>query len=180
VPYLDNYWSDSFGPKYDPSVFGVLQLLEYFANFLIFFTSHAISNFQKCQSLAMATLWRVTPASRTSLWRHVWLLACAHCSPHYWAHVAQCRCCRGKRDGPDYKAYWPCTTRLCALSFTNYLSPCSSATGRCLTILRQPWQTIRSSQTSAPNQWNLDLHFLALEHCVFMHFGEPFGNIVPE
>jgi len=38
-----------------PLVFGVLQLLEYFANFPVFI-SHAISNFQKCQSLAMATL----------------------------------------------------------------------------------------------------------------------------
>jgi hypothetical protein len=30
VPYLDNYWSDSFGPKCDPPVFGVLHLPKYF------------------------------------------------------------------------------------------------------------------------------------------------------
>jgi len=55
VPYLDTYWSNSFSPKYDPSVFGVLQLHEYFSNYPIFI-SHAISNFQKCRSLAVATL----------------------------------------------------------------------------------------------------------------------------
>ena len=58
MPYLDNYWSDSFGPKCDPPVFGVLHLPKYFGN-LSNFTSHAIPNFQKCRSLTVATL--ITP-----------------------------------------------------------------------------------------------------------------------
>jgi hypothetical protein len=66
VPYLDNYRSDSFGPKDDPSVFGVLQLLKYFANFPIFI-SHAISNFQKHRSLTMATL---TMQQEATQWDH--------------------------------------------------------------------------------------------------------------
>jgi len=60
VPYLNNYWSDSFGPKYDPSVFGVLQLLEYSVVCAIFI-SHAISNVQKRRSLAVATLYPSDP-----------------------------------------------------------------------------------------------------------------------
>jgi hypothetical protein len=46
VPYLDNYWSDSFGPKCDPPVFGVLHFPKYFGN-LSNFISHAIPKFQK-------------------------------------------------------------------------------------------------------------------------------------
>jgi len=41
----------------------VLQLHEYFANFPIF-NSHAISNSQKCRSLAVATLGVVVPQCR--------------------------------------------------------------------------------------------------------------------
>ena len=56
MPYLDNYWSVSFGPKCDPPpVFNVLHLHKYFDN-LSNFISHAIPNFQKCRSLIMATL----------------------------------------------------------------------------------------------------------------------------
>jgi hypothetical protein len=55
VPYLDNYWSDSFSPKYDPPVFEVLHLPKYFGN-LSNFISHAIPNFQTRWSLTMATL----------------------------------------------------------------------------------------------------------------------------
>jgi hypothetical protein len=46
VPYLDNYWSDSFGPKCDHPVFGVLHLSKYFGN-LSNFISHATPKFQK-------------------------------------------------------------------------------------------------------------------------------------
>jgi hypothetical protein len=46
VPYLDNYWSDSFGPKYDPPVFGVLHFPKYSGN-LSNFISHASPKFQK-------------------------------------------------------------------------------------------------------------------------------------
>jgi hypothetical protein len=46
VPYRDNYWSNSFGPKCDPPVFGVLHLPKYFGN-LSNFISHAIPKFQK-------------------------------------------------------------------------------------------------------------------------------------
>jgi hypothetical protein len=46
VPYLDNYWSDSFGPKCDLPVFGVFHLPKYFGN-LSNFISHAIPKFQK-------------------------------------------------------------------------------------------------------------------------------------
>ena len=59
MPYLDNYWSNSFGPKCDPLVFKVPHLPIYFGN-LIFFISHTISNFQKCWSLTMTTLTLVT------------------------------------------------------------------------------------------------------------------------
>ena len=55
MPYLDNYWSFSFGPKCDPPVFGVLHLPKYFGN-LSNFISHAIPNFQKHRSLTVATL----------------------------------------------------------------------------------------------------------------------------
>ena len=44
--YPDNYWSDSFGPKCDSPVFGVLHLPKYFGN-LSNFISHAIPKFQK-------------------------------------------------------------------------------------------------------------------------------------
>ena len=46
MPYLDNYWSDSFGPKCDPPVFGALHLPKYFGN-LSNFISRAIPKFQK-------------------------------------------------------------------------------------------------------------------------------------
>ena len=46
MPYLDNYWSNSFGPKCDPLVFGVLHLPKYFGN-LSNFISHVIPKFQK-------------------------------------------------------------------------------------------------------------------------------------
>jgi len=55
MPYHDIHWSDYFGPKCDPPVFGVLHPPKYFGN-LILFISHAISNFQKCWSLTVATL----------------------------------------------------------------------------------------------------------------------------
>jgi hypothetical protein len=46
MPYLDNYWSVSFGPKCDPPVFDVLHLPKYFGN-LSNFISHAIPTFPK-------------------------------------------------------------------------------------------------------------------------------------
>ena len=46
VPYLDDYWSNPFGPKYDPSVLEVVQLLKYFGNFTIFI-SYGISKKSK-------------------------------------------------------------------------------------------------------------------------------------
>ena len=46
MPYLDDYWSDPFGWKYDPLVFEVFQLLKYFGNFTTFF-SHSISKDSK-------------------------------------------------------------------------------------------------------------------------------------
>jgi hypothetical protein len=46
VPYLDNYWSNSFSPKCDPLVFGVFHLPKYFGN-LSNFISHAIPKFPK-------------------------------------------------------------------------------------------------------------------------------------
>ena len=55
MPYFDNYWSDSFGPKCDLPVFGVLHPPKYFGNFSNFI-SHDISNFQKHRSLTVATL----------------------------------------------------------------------------------------------------------------------------
>jgi hypothetical protein len=75
VPYLDNYWSVSFGPKCDPLVFDGLHLDKYFDN-LSNFISHTIPNFQKHRSLTMATL-QVT--------YHNWqwlLLPGPHCTHH--------------------------------------------------------------------------------------------------
>jgi hypothetical protein len=46
VPYLDNYWSVSFGPKCDPPVFDVLHLPKYFGN-LSNFNSYAIPKIPK-------------------------------------------------------------------------------------------------------------------------------------
>jgi hypothetical protein len=55
VLYHNNYWSNLFGQKYDPSVLEVFQPPKYFGNVIIFI-SHSIANSQKHWSLAVAAL----------------------------------------------------------------------------------------------------------------------------
>ena len=63
MPYLDNYWSDSFGPKCDPPVFGVLHLPKYFGN-LSNFISHTIPKFQKTSVIHRGNTTSISPSAR--------------------------------------------------------------------------------------------------------------------